>query len=238
MWTEEEIDPATEREFESTIDQLYKLQPEMDGDRYAPRFLTVDAGARKVWIEFYNEHNQELAEHTGDLAAAYAKLEQYAARFALIIHCVKRVSGEGSIFRSDHVDKSSIEAGIEIVRWFTREAKRIYRMLSETEAEREEREQHDDQYRLKKWIEDRGGEVTPSEVQRGNRRYKNSEVAENVLSQLVQDGQGEFVVEPPSTRGGPPKRVFRLLPTHASTEPLDSAEIRGLGDVDGVEEVA
>ena len=50
--------------------------------------------------------------------------------------------------------------------------------------------------------------------------------------------QREFVVEPPSSRGGPPKRVFRLLPITASTKPLESAEIRGLGDVDGVEEVA
>ena len=76
------------------------------------------------------------------------------------------------------------------------------------------------------------------QVQRGNRRYKNSEDAETALSQLVQAGQGEFVVEPPSSKGGPPKRVFRLLPITSSTKLLESAEIRGLGDVDGVEEVA
>ncbi len=172
----------------------------MDGDQYSPVYISLTPEARELWVPFFNGHHQELAEHTGDLAAAYAKLEQYAARLALIIHCVKQASREPSMYDPNEVDADSMAAGIALVQWFKREAKRVYRMLSESGAEREEREQLDDQYRLKKWIQDRGGEVTVPEVQRGNRRYETAEDAKAVLDQLADSAYGEWSVESPSRK--------------------------------------
>ena len=47
----------------------------------APIDVRLDPEARQVWIAFYNEHAQKQATiQNGDLAAAFSKLEGYAAR--------------------------------------------------------------------------------------------------------------------------------------------------------------
>jgi hypothetical protein len=53
--------------------------------------VPLSAEAKAIWIDFFNEHNAVMESTHGKLAAAYSKLEAYAARFALVLAMVRMV---------------------------------------------------------------------------------------------------------------------------------------------------
>jgi Protein of unknown function (DUF3987) len=92
---------------------------------------------RRTWIKFYNAFAQEQEASEGELAAAFSKLEAYAARFALLHHVVEHVAnGKPDLLP---VGPESIDAGVTLARWFAYEARRIYSTLAETSEERNRR---------------------------------------------------------------------------------------------------
>lgn len=94
-----------------------------------PRIVKLPPEAKKVWVSFYDEHAHAHAGTTGDLAA-FAKLEAYAARFALVVHCVRFVSREP--VREFEIDAESIMAGVTLARWFANETRQLYGRFAET----------------------------------------------------------------------------------------------------------
>ena len=156
-------------------------------------------------MTFYNEHAAEQADLSGDLAAAWSKLECYAARLALVVHCVRVVSHDQTLHSADVIDEVSVNAGVTLSRWFGHEARRIYAMLAETEGEGEQRQ-------LMEWITTRGGTATARELQRGPRRFRNvtADFAESELNKLVKSGQGVWEPIETTPAGGAPSRQFRL----------------------------
>ena len=89
-WTDADIDPASEAKIARLIDRLYELQPIQVGED-PPRAVVVGltADAQASWVRFYDAHAVEQADLTGDLSAAWSKLEEYAPRLALVIHFVR-----------------------------------------------------------------------------------------------------------------------------------------------------
>ena len=63
----------------------------------------VSKEAKEVWVRFYNEHADEQVEMKGDLAAAWSKLEGYAARFALLIHLIRSVSDDPNLVTASSI---------------------------------------------------------------------------------------------------------------------------------------
>jgi hypothetical protein len=215
-WTEVEVSPEAEKAYYDALDKLLALDFGHDGRGEAvPYVLQLSPGAKAVWIRFYNSWAQEQATVEGELAAAFSKLEAYAARFTLLHHVVSRTA-QG---RDDHgaVEVESVEAGITLCRWFGVEARRIYATLSETEEERATR-------KLVEHIQTRGGQITARELQRSNsRKYPNAAAAEAALETLLADGVGDWA-EPVSTpRGGQSARYFRLHPTRDSSDTTGNA---------------
>src|SRR5262249_39692714 len=155
------IDPNAETELVRLFDRLYELQPAI-GDDGNPRPVVVrlSGEAKSAWTTYYNAHAVEQVDLTGDMAAAWAKLEEYAARLALVIHFTRWAAGDPNLTTPDIVDAASMNAGIVLAKWFKHEARRVYAMLDESDAER-------DQRRLMDWIGSKGGTVTPREVQQG-----------------------------------------------------------------------
>jgi hypothetical protein len=92
------------------------------------------------------------------MAAAWSKLEEYAARLALVVHFIRWAAGD--VADESRLDLASMNAGIVLAKWFKHEARRVYAMLDESDAER-------DQRRLVEWIGRKGGTVTAREVQHG-----------------------------------------------------------------------
>ena len=183
--------------------------------------LTHDAKA--AYTEYYNHHNNEQTDLSGELSAAWSKLEEYAARLALVIHFTRWAAGTAN--SDDVIDVESMQAGIKLAQWFKSEARRIYPRLSESDDDR-------DQRRRIEWIERKGGSVTAREVQQGHRRYRTAEDADAALGELVAAGNGDWHDVASGQKGGQPSRVFRLS---TSTQPPKTRDSEGSVDVDSVD---
>src|SRR5262249_21514412 len=154
------------------FDRLYERQ-QTTGDDGEPRpvLVRLSADATTAWKAYYNAHAVEQADLAGDLAAAWSKLEEYAARLALVLHFTRWAAGDANLTKPDLVDGVSMSAGITLAQWFKHEARRVYAMLDGSDAER-------DQRRLMEWIGRKGGTVTAREVQQGCRWLKEPGAAE------------------------------------------------------------
>jgi hypothetical protein len=204
-WTETEVDEKLTAAVQSVYDALWELRPTRDSDGDPePIVVPLTPAAKDEFVSFVNAHGAEQYHLEGDLAAAWSKLEGYAARLGLVHYLVRCASRE----RTDPeagIDAESIRAGITLARWFGGEDRRIYASLEETAEDAGKRE-------LIELIRRRGGSITERALQRANpRRYPNAEAAETALTELVKAEWGTWETLPPSRAGGRPTRVFRLM---------------------------
>jgi hypothetical protein len=230
-WTEADISSDLERSIAAVFDMLYDLQPATDekGDPQ-PVIVPLSADGKVAWVDFYNTHGQEQAELSGDLSAAWSKLEGYAARFSLVVHFVRQAADDPTLKNPNEIDAESVAAGVRLSRWFGNEARRVYTILGESEEERNRR-------RLVELIGRKGGTVTIRELQRTNRLFKTPGEAEIALDTLAEAGVGRWEEQCPSAKGGRPTRIFRLNePAPALTKPpendprVDKTPVGGAGD--------
>jgi len=216
-WRETDLDAATADAVSLLFERLFGLTPDVDqlgNDR--PRLINLDARAREAWVAFYNAQAEEQADLSGDLAAAWSKLEGYAARLALVVHLVRGVTACQGIA---DLTEESIQAGVTLSRWFAAEAARVYSILSEDAERREMR-------LLMEWISGRpGASVTARALSRGPRRYRdNPDGAEAALAALVKAGMATWVWLDPGPTGGRPTRACRMLGGGDGTVTQDCAD--------------
>jgi DNA polymerase I-like protein with 3'-5' exonuclease and polymerase domains len=216
VWTDAEISREVETAYRTAVDRLLELDFDIDEQGSStPHVLSLGPKAKAVWVAFYNTWGREQADSEGELAAAFSKLEAYAARFALLHHVVERLTrGE-----DDRVplEPASVEAGVALCRWFAREARRIYATLSETEEESASR-------KLVEFILARGGTMSVRELMRANcRRYPDSRTAESALGSLVDAGAARWV-ELPAKKKGKAGKAIELCMTHDTHDEDDSED--------------
>jgi DNA polymerase-1 len=221
-WSDAEIDPDTEAAYHNALDKLQELDFDTSSGERAPHVLQFSADAKARWVAFYDAWAGEQAAVEGELAAAFSKLEGYAARFTLLHHVLTHVNLETDDRRP--VGPRSVESGIDLSLWFASEARRIYATLSEEAEERDAR-------KLIEFIRTRGGSITARALQKSNsRKYPNAEKAEAALEELVTTGLGDWDERPAGPKGGHPTKVFVLHPTPDTT---DTTSLDGDDDEDG-----
>lgn len=196
-WTEAEIDPKQEESYEKVLKRLYDLPFNADAEgRQRPHVVRLSPDAKARFVEFYEVNSRELSEFTGDLAAAWSKLEEAPGRLALVIHFVRWAADDPTLKDQGIVDGASMASAIRLTEWFKGEARRIYGVLSETETDRDQRQ-------LVEWITRQGGAVTERDLQRGPRQYRGSDgEAEAALSALVKVGLAYWESTPATSKGG------------------------------------
>ena len=228
-WTEADIDPDSEAELARVFDRLYDLQETVDAEGYPrPVVISLSRDAKEAWMDYYNHHAEEQNNLSGDLSAAWSKLEEYAARLALVIHCVRLAADDPALQNPEVMDVASMKAGIKLAQWFKAETRRVYALLSESDDERDDR-------RLIEWIRCKGGSSTVRQVQQGNRQYQTAESAEAALVRLVEAEAGHWQPTATTQKGGRPTRKFVLHESHTDYEtPARSDEISSSVDVDDV----
>lgn len=232
QWSEAVVDSATKTAFAKLIETLYSWQAGIGEDgKPRPMAFKLSPEAKTRWIDFYNVNAKEQAELDGDLASAWSKLEEYAARLALVVHCIRIAAGDLTLANADLVDIASMEAGIVLAEWFKREARRVYAMFTETDEDADRR-------RLVEWIASRGGAVTVRDVTHGLRRFRNkAAAAEDALNDLAKASLGRWEAVPAGPKGGRLKSVFRLASAHPRHQnPSISGVSRGFGDGDDGDE--
>jgi hypothetical protein len=209
-WTELEIDRETEERYHALLEALFAVEFYQRDGREVPHILQLAPEAKAAWVRFYSGWAKEQAAVEGELAAALSKLEEGAARFALIHHIVSRVGrGEDALVP---IERESVDAGAVLCYWFANEARRIYGLLAESEEQRDTR-------RLVEFIQARGGAITARELQKSNsRKYQDADAAKVALDALVEAQLGEWVEPTRTKQGGQPARRFVLRPTPDSAD--------------------
>jgi hypothetical protein len=199
-WTEDEVEELIEDEVAGVFDSLFKLELKVEEDgNLSTNLIRLEPTAKRLFVSYYNRHNREQQQLDGDLYAAYSKLEEYAARFALVIHCVRHALGQTSYLTE--LDCDSMSAGIQLCEWFKNEAKRVYAVLSESELASENR-------KLLNWL---GAQEQPVAIRDFYRAHRmDAEQAELLLQQFVEAELGEWVNFPPTEQGGRPFRKFKV----------------------------
>jgi hypothetical protein len=223
-WTEADVNADTESAVSMVFDRLFGLTLETDDDGdERPRLVKLADDGKRAWVTFYNEHAGEQVLLSGDEAAAWSKLEGYAARLALVVHLTRWAASDDRLRDPARVDEASIAAGAVLARWFGDEARRVYAILGESDEGRESR-------RLVEWIDRKGGMATVRELTRGPREYRGDpERAAKALGELVAAGVGRWEVDDHAGGRGRPADRFRLLSRRGDTGDGD-VNSRNAGD--------
>ena len=209
------------------LDNLYGLQHELVAGRDESRIVRLGRDAEALFVEYFTQHDAEAIQHSGDLAAAWSKLEETAGRLALILHETRLAAGEHVV--ADEVDAVSMAAAIELVCWFKYETKRVYSLLAESETDRAIRQADD---RLAAWIDRQGGTVAVREVIAGCRWIADADAAEKALDRLAAAGRGCWTEKPTTDQGGRPARLFTLQAEVVSAQPPKLPALEGSADDD------
>lgn len=201
QWNEEIIPRQVDEAYRRLFEELFKLQPLAftDGE-LQPMDVEMSAAAKAQWVAFYNDNNDEQLDLVGDLAAVWSKIEETAARLALVSHMVRYCAGEQGV-DPRVLDEISMASGIRLAQWFKHEAKRVYAMLAETDGEEANR-------RLAEWVDRNGGYTTAREVQQKCRWLKESGRAEKALQALVDARLGDWEATGEAQRGRPGRRFM------------------------------
>ena len=217
-WTEAELGVKTSEAYQAMVHRLIAMPHDVDEQgQPAPFVHEMTSDARRLWIDFYNAHAADTDDRgDDDEAAAFAKLEAYCARFALLLHLVRMASGETD---AAMIEAEDMRAAIALTEWFKHETLRVYARLAVSgRIEKQEG--------LVDWLRRRGGRCTARELQRSSgRKYPTTQAATDALSALMEADLGTWTNPPPKHRGGRPTSVFVLDDTTApdTTSDFDSA---------------
>lgn len=215
LWSETSIDVLTKDRLGNVLDGLYRLASTTDAlGNACPRLIRLSREAKDVFVPWHDEHSKQTIGHVGDLAAAWSKLKEVAARLALILHEVEVVAGLHD--QPDEVSVATIKSAIRLVEWHKAETVRVYQRLAETD-EQTATCQHNE--RLVAFVERRGGSVTARDVVAGCRHVGTAEEAEAALKRLVDAGLGSWQSKPAGPAGGRPTRSFVLSAQPSKTPP-------------------
>lgn len=215
-WSDASIHPDAEKAIGEMIDRLMSLAMDTTGDgEPIPQLIDLDAEAKAIFIRFYNDHAEEQSALTGELCAAWSKLEAYAPRLALIHHLIRWANGGINPDDEFLIDAESMTAGIALVRWFSHEARRVHAMLSESPEQAEHRQ-------LIEWIARRGGRITVRDLMRGQAKYRHSaDAARSALTALHKMQAGRWET---TDTGGCPREEFVLFNGDGDKSPPDAAD--------------
>jgi len=203
-WVEHELAAAAVKRLADVCARLWSLAPVLQDGESRPLDLPLSADAKALFAAFVNQHGQEALALTGDLAAAWAKLEGYVPRLALVLELASWAEDpQGDGLGPAEVSAASVRAALQIIEWAKAETQRIYSMLGETEEEEEVRE-------VVALIERQDGRITAYDLHKSMpKRFPESDDADQYLAGLV-PLVGHWVDVPPGPKGGRPTRLFTL----------------------------
>ncbi len=198
-WNDNEILEDSVMPMKSVFETL--LRQPYDPEE-GPAVSELSEAGREAWIRHFNFLAAEMHLETDpNVVSALAKLEGYAARFALVVHAV-RETVESSL--SARIDEQDVAVGAKLARWFAYEARRVYRMISGTErAQSKDAE-------LVSLISSVGGRITVRDLTRKRKKFRPSATARKALTRLVKLNLGSWNQVEIAGKPGPKSEEFIL----------------------------
>jgi len=206
QWTDREIGRDTAARWHHTIDELFKLTEELNEDgEPVPYVVNLSPGALDLFKAYVNKTGKEQVALTGTLAAAWSKLEEYAARFALVFHFTKFAARQISSSEAAAVSADTMRDAIALAEWFKGETLRVYEVIDESAEESEIRQ-------TAELIRRKGeGRASVRELMRWNRgRFPTAADAKASLDALEKHGYGSWQDVASGRKGGRPTKSFHL----------------------------
>ncbi len=200
VWTDAEVDEPVAVAIDRLFGDLLALAVDPTAAHPgAPVEVGMTEDGLAAWIRFSNEHADEQTSRTGLLASTWSKIEGYAARLALVVHCIRSASASSRSVAAELVDADSVEAGVALARWFAHEAERVHAVFGEGSEDRALRQ-------LAELVAARGGHVSVRELMRSGRLYPTAEEGERALQVLVDRDLGTWRRSSAGSAGRPTKR--------------------------------
>ncbi len=165
--------------------------------------LTTEA--KDVFVKYHDGYNLKMSGLPSDLKAVWSKLEGGAARLEIVMHMARETMAEmtgNESFDCNNANEESMLTGVQLARWFSNEARRVYAVLSE----------NDDQQHVRKLIEaiERKRErISVRDWQRSH-SLKHATDAETQLDELVELGLVQWEGLSKESKEGRPSKVFVL----------------------------
>jgi hypothetical protein len=238
-FSDKETDPALIASMDRLFDRLLSLSMAPDNDLWRPIEVIMTPDARAAFIDWQNQNDAEcFDERDDDIRAALGKAAGSVARLALVMEVIKWAGSEPSTTSDfaaavestgpSEVTTDSVHRAIEIMDWCKAEARRVYAMLGDCDAEAAQREAVN---LIEHLIDDHEKGISANELRKRTRRFQTSEEAERALDALVMTGLGEWTYSSGGTPGRPTKR-FRFIDRRDET-PRSDAVSGGFGYGDG-----
>jgi len=201
-WSDESIRVETRAKYEAAILRLLELQPMfLTAGSFEPEVLRLSPKSRALFKEYFNRNAAMQFQCDENLAAALSKLKSYACRLAMVLELARWSGTDCSEVPTVSLEES-MSSAIELVEWFTGEAKKVYSLVNkEAKAPIE---------KVIQLISRRGGTVTARELCQYHRAIKNTAEADVCLQELVELGWGKWTQRLTSEKGGRPTRIFTL----------------------------
>lgn len=167
-WSETGVSEAVRGRYCSFVSNLLGISQQS--------LLRFSPGGRKAWESWIQSHLAELDTVGEQLRGAWAKMNGYCARLALIIHVCRHTARET---KSLDVDGESMERATKLIGYFKSHARRVYQTMK----------RDSDTSRIGvalRWIKTQGGKVLLRDVCRYKvAGVKNTEEARGLLDDLV-----------------------------------------------------
>lgn len=195
QWTEEDLSESVDSRFDQMFQRLLSLDMGAAG---SIQTLFLSSDAKQAFIEFHDEFEQKSFEiESDDVCAARSKLTGYAARLALIFALAQWADG----FDDESpqlVGEDMMLRSITLVRWFAREAARVYACLFELSDAAE-------MDAVVEILRGHGGTASIRDLMRGpgRRRWDSADDVETDLAKLRKANLGQWNV-------GRKQRTFSL----------------------------
>jgi hypothetical protein len=185
-WSDAEVPQELEASYARAVERLAELRLVTSPLEYPePYVLSLSSEAKQVYVEYFDQNGMEQIEFSGELAAAWSKLEEYPLRLALIFQLIDWANGPVGTPLPTEVDVKHVSDAIRLVEWFKNESCRINEMLSASLKDKQRE-------RLISYTKKQGGTVSVRDLCRGIRPHPNSEEVRLMLQALVDSGDGKW----------------------------------------------
>jgi hypothetical protein len=219
LWTDAEVD---QKKLEAVCELVDRIYRELNhGDNGKPQVVSLDAEAKRMFRQHYDNIRCREAESQDHEAAALSKSIAVTARLALILHCVRIANHDPALKCFDEIDKETMDRAITIGRWLIAETLRVTYALSESPQAKREREILELASRLKQ----EGKPTTIRELMRHQKKlWTKQEDAEAELIKIVASDKAHWSMLGPGDKGGRPTRQFKVGPKPPASRCLTEDE--------------
>ena len=188
QWTDSEVSAEIAAGYAELIETMHLIDFDGTDDDGCPKphIVELSADAKRLYVAFANRNSDEQSALSGELASTWDKLENYAARFALIFHYVRVASGDSALSDQRQVDAVSMSQAIRLAEWFKGEARRVHAILSPVRGKGDGLSD-DEAIEI---IRENGGRVTAKKLRDSSRHARGAGVAESLMQRLAEAGHG------------------------------------------------